>query len=456
MNMKNLIQNKLYDEINVGDSATAPRKLKSGDMHALASAFGDAWSADSATHGKAAIGAISMLFSSLVESSLPGPGSSILDLNVKMVHPLPVGKDLLLRLDVREKDDDKNAVILDGSCVTKDFELIATASMVVVAPLVRIECDIAHHRLEQLIKKCKELKPMLTGVVHPCGVDAIQGAIDARNAGIIDPVFYGPEDEIRTIARNANIDLSGVQFVNTTNPDESAMKAAKDASCGNVASLMKGSLHTDIFLHAILAKESGLRTGRLLSHCTLLSVPTYSRQIVLTDVALNIAPDTKQKKDICQNAIGFAKAMGIETPKVAVLAAVETVRPQMQASLDAALLAKMSDRGQIVGGIVDGPLALDNAVDKEAARIKKIKSPVAGEADVLLVPNIEAGNMVYKNLVFMADAQMAGLVVGAKVPIILTSRADTAEARLFSAAAGALYAHALAENPNDILPVVED
>lgn len=454
--MKSIIQNKLFEEIKVGDSATAPRKLREGDMHALASAFGDPWNITSSNAGKAAIGAVSMLFSALVESSIPGPGSSIKDVKVTIIHPIPIGKDLLLRLDVREKREDKSIIVLDGSCVTTDFELIATATLEVEAPTERIECDIAPHRLEQLLKRCKELKPVITAVVHPCNQDSIQGALDAKKAGIIEPIFYGPSEEIIKVAKENNIDISSIKIVNTANADESAMMAAKDASSGIVSSLMKGSLHTDVFLHAILAKESGLRTGRLLSHCTLLSVPTYARQIVLTDVALNIAPDTKQKKDICQNAIGFAKAMGIETPKVAVLAAVETVRPQMQASLDAALLAKMADRGQIVGGIVDGPLALDNAVDKEAARIKKIKSPVAGEADVLVVPNIEAGNMVYKNLVFMADAQMAGLVVGAKVPIILTSRADTAEARLFSAAAGALYAHALAEMPNEILPVVED
>lgn len=454
--MKNIIQNKLFNEINIGDSTTAPRKLREGDMHALASAFGDAWNLLPSSGGKAAIGAISMMFSSLVESSLPGPGSLINDVRVTMIHPLPIGKDLLLRLDVRDKNSDKGLITLDGSCVTTDFELIATATLEVIVPTERIECDIAPHRLEQLIKRCKELHPTLTGVVHPCNVDSIKGALDAKIAGLIEPIFYGPSEEINKIAKEANIDISNIKIVETVSADDSAMKAAKDASLGLVSSLMKGSLHTDIFLHAVLAKESGLRTGRLLSHCTLLSVPTYSRQIVLTDVALNIAPDTKQKRDICQNAIGFAKAMGIDVPKVAVLAAVETVRPQMQASLDAALLAKMADRGQIVGGIVDGPLALDNAVDKEAARIKKINSPVAGEADVLVVPNIEAGNMVYKNLVFMADAQMAGLVVGAKVPIILTSRADTAEARLFSAAAGALYANALAVAPNEILPTVED
>jgi phosphotransacetylase len=224
------------------------------------------------------------------------------------------------------------------------------------------------------------------------------------------------------------------------------------AGAGEVAVLMKGSLHTDVLLHAIMQKEAKLRTGRLISHCAMVSVPTYARRVVVSDVALNIAPDTDQKRDICQNAIGFARALGIDPPKVAVLAAVEMVQTRMQATLDGAILAKMADRRQIVGGIVDGPLDLDAAVDPEAARIKQISSPVAGLADVLIVPNIEAGNMVYKNLAFMADAQTAGLVVGARVPVILTSRADTAAARRFSAAAAVLYADALARDPAILLP----
>jgi phosphotransacetylase len=234
--------------------------------------------------------------------------------------------------------------------------------------------------------------------------------------------------------------------------EDSAAKAAAAAGAGEVQALMKGSLHTDVLLHATMQKEAKLRTRRLLSHCAIMSVLTYARRIIISDVALNIAPDIDQKRDICQNAIGFARAMGIDTPKVAVLAAEETVRTKMPATLDGAILAKMADRRQIVGGIVDGPLDLDAAVDVEAARIKHISSPVAGIADVLIAPNIEAGNMVYKNLAFMADAQMAGLVVGARVPIVLTSRADTAAARRFSAAAAVLYADALARDPASILP----
>jgi phosphotransacetylase len=293
---------------------------------------------------------------------------------------------------------------------------------------------------------------MLTGVVHPCSADALAGAVEAAAARLIVPVLFGPEAELRQIAAAAKLDLSGCRVVASEGAEDSAAKAAAAAGAGEVQALMKGSLHTDVLLHAVMQKEAKLRTRRLLSHCAIISALTYARRIIISDVALNIAPDIDQKRDICQNAIGFARAMGIDTPKVAVLAAVETVSTKMPATLDGAILAKMADRRQIVGGIIDGPLDLDAAVDREAARIKHISSPVAGIADVLIAPNIEAGNMVYKNLAFMADAQTAGLVVGARVPIVLTSRADTAAARRFSAAAAVLYADVLARDPASILP----
>jgi len=293
---------------------------------------------------------------------------------------------------------------------------------------------------------------MLTGVVHPCSTDALAGAVEAAEAGLIVPVLFGPEAEIQRIADDARLDIAMCRIEPTEGPEDSAMKAAMAAGAGEIAALMKGSLHTDVLLHAVMQKETKLRTGRLISHCTMVSVPTYARRFVISDVALNIAPDTDQKREICQNAIGFARALGIDLPKVAVLAAVEMVRTNMPATLDGAILSKMADRRQIVGGIVDGPLDLDAAVDAEAARIKHISSPIAGLADVLIVPNIEAGNMIYKNLAFMADAQTAGLVVGARVPVILTSRADTAAAHRFSAAAAALYAAALVRDSTILQP----
>ena len=320
-----------------------------------------------------------------------------------------------------------------------------------LAPTTRLQRQVAEHRLEGLLERCRGLKPMLTGVVHPCSAEALAGAVEAAEAGLIVPVLFGPEAELRRIADRRSSTSPSAGSWPPDGAEDSALKAAMAAGAGEVAALMKGSLHTDVLLHAVMQKEAKLRTGRLISHCAMMSVPTYARRFVISDVALNIAPDTDQKRDICQNAIGFARALGIELPKVAVLAAVEMVHTKMPASLDGAILAKMADRGQIVGGIVDGPLDLDAAVDADAARIKHISSPVAGLADVLIVPNIEAGNMVYKNLAFMADAQMAGLVVGARVPVILTSRADTA-AGAASAAAAVLYADALARDPTSLLP----
>jgi phosphotransacetylase len=365
---------------------------------------------------------------------------------------LPIGAAMTMRLVVREKRPDQGIVVLDGRCTDPAGQVVATAILEVLAPTIRQTVEVAEHRLEGLIERCRDLKPMPTGVVHPCSADALAGAVEAAEAGLILPVLYGPANEIRRIADHAHLDLTACRIVATDGPEQSALQAAMAAGAGEVAALMKGSLHTDVLLHAVMQKEAKLRTGRLISHCVMMSVPTYARRFVISDVALNIAPDTDQKRDICQNAIGFARALGINVPKVAVLAAVEMVRTKMPATIDGAILAKMADRGQIVGGIVDGPLDLDAAVDAEAARIKHITSPVAGLADILIVPNIEAGNMVYKNLAFMADAQIAGLVVGARVPVILTSRADTADARRFSAAAAVLYADALARDPAILLP----
>lgn len=440
------ITGKSYDALRVGDTAHAERTLQAKDLQAWTAMCGEANGG-----GQEPVGLVSALFSALAANALPGPGARVSACAVQMRRPLPVGAQLAVQLTLREKRA-ANLVALDGQCAGSDGEILATASLEVVAPEAPVTRELGAHRLEYLLERCAGLAPMRTGVVHPCSAAAIAGALEAAAARLIEPVLFGPEAELRKIADAAKLDLSKVTIVSTSGADESAAKAALAAGAGEVQALMKGSLHTDVLLHAVMQKESRLRTGRLLSHCAAISVPTYARRIVLTDVALNIAPDTDQKKDICQNAIGFARALGVETPKVAVLAAVETVRTKMPATLDGAILAKMADRRQIVGGVVDGPLDLDAAVDAEAARVKHITSPVAGAADVLLAPNIEAGNMIYKDLAFMADAQTAGLVVGARVPVILTSRADGPAARRFSAAAAVLYADALAREPAAILP----
>jgi phosphotransacetylase len=447
-----IIVNKTFDEIACGDTASVERTFQAGDVRAWAAAFGGGDMLTGPGESQGAAGIVTAILVALVGSALPGPGSSIRATSVQVKAALPMGVAMTARLVVREKRPAQGIVVLDGLCTDPAGQVVATAVLEVLAPTQRVQRRLAEHRLEGLLERCQGLKPMLTGVVHPCSADALAGAVEAAQAGLILPVLFGPEAEIRRIADQRHLDIAKCQIVATDGAEDSALKAAAAAGRGEVAALMKGSLHTDVLLHAIMRKEANLRSGRLLSHCAMMSVPTYARRFVISDVALNIAPDTDQKRDICQNAIGFARALGIDLPKVAVLAAVEMVRTRMPATLDGAILAKMADRRQIVGGIVDGPLDLDAAVDAEAARIKHIASPVAGLADVLIVPNIEAGNLVYKNLAFMADAQTAGLVVGARVPVILTSRADTAAARRFSAAAAVLYADALARDPAILLP----
>ena len=447
-----LLSNKTFDQISVGDTAKVTRTLGVGDLRAWGIVFGNQDAFTALGQSQDTAGIVTAILVAMIGSELPGPGSSVRATSVRIDGPLPVGAELTARLVVREKRAAQGIVVLDGTCTDAAGRIVATASLDVLAPTAHQSREVAEHRLEGLINRCDTLAPMLTGVVYPCSADALGGAVAAAAANLIVPVLYGPPDEMRRIAAGAGLDISLCRIVAAEGPEEAALKAAMAAGAGEIGALMKGSLHSGQFLHAILQPESRLRAARTLSHCALMSVPTYARQFIVTDVALNIAPTTDQKRDICQNAIGFARALGIAVPKVAVLAAVEMVETKMQATLDGAILAKMADRGQIVGGIVDGPLDLDAAVDAEAARVKGIASPVCGIADVLLVPNIEAGNMVYKNLTFMADAQMAGIVVGARVPVILTSRADTIAARLFSAAAAVLYAEALARDPTILTP----
>ncbi len=447
-----IVVNKTLEEIAPGDSASIERRLQAGDVRAWEAAFGGVELPAAPGESQAAAGIVTAIQTGLVGSSLPGPGASIRAASVQIKGALPIDAVMTARLVVREKRADQGIVVLDGLCSDPGGHVIATAVLEVSAPMTRQQREAPEHRLEGLLERCRDLKPMPTGVVHPCSANALAGAVESAEAGLILPVLFGPEAEIRRIADQAHLDIAKCRIVPTDGPENSAHKAAAAAGAGEVAALMKGSLHTDVLLHAVMQKDAKLLTGRLISHCVMVSAPTYARRFVVSDVALNIAPDTDQKRDICQNAIGFARALGVDLPKVAVLAAVEMVSTKMTATLDGAILAKMADRGQIVGGVVDGPLDLDAAVDAEAARIKHISSPVAGLADILIAPNIEAGNMVYKNLAFMADAQTAGLVVGARAPVILTSRADTAARRRFSAAAAVLYADAMARDPEILFP----
>jgi len=297
-------------------------------------------------------------------------------------------------------------------------------------------------KYERLLMKCRKLEPVPTAVAHPCEKTALSGAIEAAEKGLIQPILVGPGAKIEAVAKASGIDLSKFQVVDTPHSQASAAKAVALVREGKAELLMKGSLHTDELMSAIVARDGGLRTGRRISHVFIMDVPTYHKVLIVTDGAINIAPLLEDKADICQNAIDLAVALGLEKPKVAILAAVETVTSKMPATLDAAALCKMAERGQITGGILDGPLAFDNAISKKAARIKGIRSDVAGDPDILLAPDLEAGNILAKQLTFLANADSAGLVLGAKVPVILTSRADGVRARTASCAVAALFAHA--------------
>jgi phosphate acetyltransferase len=306
--------------------------------------------------------------------------------------------------------------------------------------------DKKHEKYQQLIERCKSLQPPSTAVAHPCDQTSLEGAVDARRMGLIAPILVGPAQRINTTAGKHNIDISGLQIVDTPHSEASAEKAVELVQLGQAEVLMKGSLHTDELLGAVVRRDAGLRTQRRISQCFIMDVPTYPEPVIITDAAVNIAPTLEEKVDIVQNAIDLAHALGSDDVRVAILSAMETVNPKVQSTIEAAALCKMADRGQITGAILDGPLALDNAISLEAAEIKKINSPVAGRANILIAPNLEAGNMLAKSLSFLANADAAGIVLGARVPIILTSRADSVMTRLASCAVAALVAKARRES----------
>lgn len=302
--------------------------------------------------------------------------------------------------------------------------------------------DQPHERYRRLIEYCKDLPPLPTAVVHPCDKSSLAGALEAARVGLIAPFLVGPRARIEAVARENGLDLDGVPIVDAPYSEAAAQAGVQLVREGKAEALMKGSLHTDELMAAVVKRESGLRTGRRVSHCFVMDVPGHEDPLVITDAAVNIAPTLEEKKDILQNAIDLGHALMFKEVRVAVLSAMETVNPKVPSTVEAAALCKMVDRHQITGAVVDGPLALDNAIDPEAARIKNISSPVAGHANVLMVPDLEAGNMLAKSLSFLAGADAAGIVLGAKVPVILTSRADSTLTRLASCAVAALVAKA--------------
>lgn len=301
---------------------------------------------------------------------------------------------------------------------------------------------VRHPRFDALIERARALPPLRVAVVHPCDAAAMKAVEQARAAGLVLPVLVGPRARIEAAAAESGTPLEGIELIDTPHSHASAEAGVRLAAQRRVDAVMKGSLHTDELLEAVVAREGGLRTGRRISHVYAMEVPAYDRLLLVTDAAVNIAPDLAAKRDIAQNAIELAQVLGVAEPKLAVVTAVETVNPKMPSTLDAAALAVMARRGQITGGLVDGPLAFDNAIDRDAARAKGLESAVAGQADILLVPDIEAGNLLAKQLLYFANADGAGLVLGARVPVILTSRADSVRVRVASVALASLLARA--------------
>jgi phosphotransacetylase/acyl dehydratase len=455
-----IIENRTFDEINIGESASLSRTLSKDDIALFAVMSGDVnpahlderYAEASMFHRIIAHGMWGgALVSAVLGTKLPGPGTIYLGQDLKFRRPVGLGDTITVTVTAKEKRPDKHVIIFDCRCVNQSGEEVITGTAVTIAPTEKIrrprvalpEVQVRRHdKYQRLLDRCAELEPIATAVVHPCDRMSLEGAVRAAEARLIVPILVGPQAKIRSVASSGNIDVARYEIVDTEHSHAAAAKAVALARAGKVEALMKGSLHTDELMREVTVAETGLRTTRRISHAFIMDVPTYADPVIITDAAINIFPTLEDKRDICQNAIDLANALGFEGARVAILSAVETVTTKIPSTLEAAALCKMADRGQITGGLVDGPLAFDNAVSEQAAQEKHIVSPVAGKANILLVPDLEAGNMLAKQLTFMANADAAGIVLGARVPIILTSRADNLRTRLASAAVAVLLAHA--------------
>jgi phosphate acetyltransferase len=458
MNTLKNMKNMTFDEIEVGASATFSHTLAQPGIELLALISGDIdpfniqpeGSPGSLTDSNTIDGAAAAAFISLaIGTKLPGPGMHIRRQALNFRGTVSTGDTLTATVVATEKIEENSEVFLDCRCTNQDgFELVS-GNVTVTAPRSSITySDVAPPQLTlrrsdafiKLLRACAKIPPVSCAVAHPCDRDSLLGPIEAAERGIIQPILVGPEDRIRSIAKAEGIDISRYRIVPVPHSHAAAAKAVELARTGEVDALMKGSLHTDELMGAVVKSETGLRTARRISHVFVMDVPAYPRPILITDAAINIFPKLEDKAGIIQNAIDLAHVMGVELPKVAILSAVETINPRLSSTLDAAALCKMADRGQITGAILDGPLAFDNAVSLAAAHTKGIVSPVAGQADILLVPDLEAGNMLAKQLSYLAGAESAGIVLGTRVPIVLTSRADSVRTRLASTAVMALVA----------------
>ena len=449
--------NRTFDEIEVGTSETVTRTLVTPDVEALSLASGDVESfhtrgADRAqgkgpsTQGSAA----AAILAGMLNRRLPGPGGAITASQLTYGGAIHVGDTLTATVTARAKHAEGHRIDFDCRCTNQHGTVLAAGVMTISAPTRRVvysnlatpQIVLRHNDgFVPLFAACAQMPAVACAVVHPCDRDSLQGAVDAAAHDLIVPFLVGPEAKIRAVAQAEGIDISPFRIVPVEHSHAAAAKAVEMARSGKVHALMKGSLHTDELMEEVVPSATGLRTARRISHVFVMDVPTYPRLLFVTDCAININPDLETKADICRNAIDLAHILGIPTPRVAILSAVELVNSKLQGTLDAAALCKMADRGQITGGLLDGPFAFDNAISVEAAQTKGIVSEVAGKADILLAPDLEAGNILAKQQQYLAGADSAGIVLGTRVPIVLTSRADSVRARLASAAVLKLVAH---------------
>lgn len=459
-----LMPNVTFAELYVGQSAAVKRILTQRDVELFAAVSGDlnpshldkdfakSIKLDDVVGHSMWSGS---LISNVLGTVLPGPGTTYLEQDLKFQCPVRVGDEITARVTVRSKHATEPIVVFDCVCSNALGEKVMTGTATVLAPLEKYNAArpelpnvqvYARDKYREILARAKKMPKIKTAVVHPVSANAILAAAEAAREGLIEPVMVGPADRIKAAAAECKVDMTGWQIVDTEHSHASAAKSAQMAAAGDVDAIMKGSLHSDELLGAILPSAVGLRTKRRVSHAFVLDIPTYHKPLIITDAALNIAPDLDAKADIAQNAVNLWHILfgDLEKrlPKVGVVSAVETVTSKIPSTLDAACLCKMADRGQIADCIVDGPLAFDNAVSKQAAKDKGIVSEVAGDVDIIVVPNIETGNGLVKQMSFLGNAETAGIVLGAKVPVILTSRADSVRARILSCITAVFLANA--------------
>ncbi len=446
-----------WDDIKVGESASVTRVCTPNDLIVFAHASGNFnpvhLPGESEQETGYAPTAPAMwcgsLFSAVLGNKLPGPGTVYRTQSLRFHTRVEAGDAVVATVTVREKLPG-NLLVVDCRLEKQDGTLVVDGTAEISPPATQMVTDgvsipeltlVRRGKFSRLLAACHGIPPMPTAIAAPTDENSLGGAWEAAKEGLIDPILVGPEAKIRAEAEKLGWDLAGVRIEDVADAHDAAARAVCLVHEGKAEAVMKGNIHSDEVLRHVTKSDGGLRAGRRISHAFVLDIPGHDGLMIISDAAINILPDLMTKADIVQNAIDLGRAIGIEEPRVGVLSAVETINPAIPSTVDAAALAKMAERGQIKGGLVDGPLAMDNAVDLEAARTKGIHSTVAGRADVLIAPNLEAGNMMAKQLVFLSQADTGGIVLGARVPVMLTSRADDEHARLMSAALAVLYGY---------------